>query len=65
MWMEEHTGQRINEMRTDQALATSADVVATACPFCLTMFEDGIKVREKADDVACLDIAEIVLKTME
>ncbi len=65
MWMEEHMGQRINEMRTDQALEKLPDTVATACPFCLTMFEDGIKVREKADDVSCLDIAEIVLKAME
>lgn len=65
MWMEEHTGQRINEMRTDQALEKSPDTVATACPFCLTMFEDGIKVREKEESVACQDIAEIVLKAME
>lgn len=42
MFMEENTGERINQLRTRQALATGADVIAVACPYCLTMFADGL-----------------------
>ena len=46
MWMEEDIGERINDMRTDQAIEIKADTIAVGCPFCLTMMEDGIKDRE-------------------
>jgi Fe-S oxidoreductase/nitrate reductase gamma subunit len=64
MWMEEDIGERINDMRTDQALAVKADTVAVACPFCLTMIADGIKDRQATEKMISLDIAEIVLKAM-
>jgi len=64
MWMEEDIGDRINNMRTDQAAATKAGTVAVACPFCLTMFSDGIKDRQLSEKMVSLDIAEIVLKAM-
>lgn len=60
MWLEEHEGQRINEMRTDEALATKADYIGTACPFCLTMINDGIASREAEEKVKAQDIAEIM-----
>lgn len=59
MWMEEDFGQRINVARADQALETKPDVVAVACPFCLTMIDDGLKHRE-AERVKVLDLVEIV-----
>ncbi len=59
MWMEETRGKRVNIERTDQALATEPDAVAVNCPFCLTMFDDGLKNRG-ADDVELLDLAEII-----
>jgi len=62
MWLEEHLGERINEMRTDQAIATKADIVSTACPFCLTMLGDGIKVREA--EIKALDLAEILVQAL-
>lgn len=65
MWMEEDIGERINNMRTDQAIATGADRVAVGCPFCLTMLADGIKDRKKEEGMAALDIAEIVWKSMD
>jgi Fe-S oxidoreductase/nitrate reductase gamma subunit len=65
MWMEEDIGERINNMRTDQAIATGARKVAVACPFCLTMFSDGIKDKGKEETMAALDIAEIVWKSMD
>lgn len=60
MWMEEKTGQRINENRAAEALATGAPTVATACPFCMTMMTDGVKGLGKGSDVAVRDVAEIV-----
>jgi len=64
MWMEEDQGERINDMRTDQAIAVKADTVAVACPFCLTMISDGIKDRQMTEKMVSLDVAEIVLKAM-
>ncbi len=64
MWMEEHQGKRMNEMRVDQALALEPNVIATACPYCLTMLEDGLKARNKDDSVKVFDIAELIEKSM-
>ncbi|NMA68586.1 MAG: hypothetical protein GX958_04115, partial [Desulfitobacterium sp.] len=43
-----------------QALATGASVVCTACPFCLTMFSDGIGAREAGETTKALDLAEVI-----
>ncbi|MEE9514891.1 MAG: (Fe-S)-binding protein, partial [Candidatus Brocadiales bacterium] len=59
MWMEQKTGRNINEMRTDQALETGADVIATACPYCLTMLTNGLKTRDR-EDVKVVDIVELL-----
>jgi Fe-S oxidoreductase/nitrate reductase gamma subunit len=63
MWMKEKTGQRINWLRTEQILAVKPNVVATNCPFCLTMIEDGI--RSKNTEVKVLDLSELVVATLE
>jgi Fe-S oxidoreductase/nitrate reductase gamma subunit len=62
MWMEEDIGDRINEMRTDEALETGAPYIASNCPYCLTMLEDGVKSKDKVEEVTVLDIAEIINK---
>jgi len=59
-WMEEREGVRISEMRTEQALKTNANILATACPYCLQMFEDAIKAKEAAETLKAMDIAELV-----
>jgi len=64
MWMEETEGKRVNVERTEEALATKADTVATACPFCMTMLNDGLKSKDVAD-VAVKDVAEILLEAIE
>ena len=62
MFLEETIGERINEERTKEALATNAEMIASACPFCMTMMQDGLKAFDKNEDVAVKDIAEIVLE---
>jgi Fe-S oxidoreductase len=63
MWLEEREGQRINELRTEQAIATGAQTVITACPFCLQMFDDGIKAKAAEEKLKVMDIAELVEKS--
>ncbi len=65
MFMEETEGTRINEERTKEALATNADTIASACPFCMTMLNDGVKTFEKTEEVQVKDIAEIVLENSQ
>jgi Fe-S oxidoreductase len=60
MWMEESTGTRINADRTRQALRQDPTVIATCCPYCLTMFEDGIKDEKTEGKVRVLDVSEIL-----
>jgi Fe-S oxidoreductase len=60
MWLEETIGKRINTERTEEALATGATTVCTSCPFCLTMMNDGVNEKGKADSVEVKDIAEII-----
>jgi len=66
LWLEEQKeGQRINEMRTEQAMAVKAGVIATACPYCLQMFEDGIKAKEAEEALKVMDVAELVSEAIE
>jgi Fe-S oxidoreductase len=59
MWMEEHLGTRINLNRVTEALSHNPDTLCVTCPYCMTMFDDGLK-DVKAEKVAVRDIAEIV-----
>jgi len=58
-WMEEHTGKKVNNERAEEALATEADEIAVACPFCFVMLDDGVKELGR-DDVPVRDIAMIL-----
>lgn len=65
MFKEEEKGtSRVNMERTVDALETGASVVASACPFCNTMMSDGVKTKEKENEVKVLDIAELVAISM-
>jgi Fe-S oxidoreductase len=68
MWMEEKIGTRINENRTDEALATGADVVTAACPYCIVMLTDGVATRvqqgKAAEDVRVADVSDLLLKSV-
>lgn len=66
MFKEEEKGTvRINVERSNEALATGANIIAAACPFCNTMLTDGVKSAEKENDVQVLDIAELVAASMQ
>ena len=64
MWLEERTGRRVNVERTEEALRLQPDVIGTACPFCLSMFEDGIRAKDAVDRIQAQDLAEIVVQAM-
>jgi Fe-S oxidoreductase len=63
MWMEEQNKDRVNVKRTRQLLATGADVVASACPFCMTMLTDGLKAESRDADVKNLDLVEVLAES--
>ncbi|WP_407689149.1 (Fe-S)-binding protein [Mycobacterium sp. HUMS_1102779] len=68
MWMEEHIGKRINHERVDEALATGAATIATACPFCRVMVTDGVNDRQEEagrEGVEVMDVAQILLGSLE
>jgi heterodisulfide reductase subunit D len=57
----EKGNKEINIERTEEALSTGAEVIAAACPFCMTMLSDGVKNKEKESQVRVLDLAELIL----
>jgi Fe-S oxidoreductase len=62
MWLEETIGQRINQNRVNEAAVTLGEkgIVATSCPFCLTMIKDGINETGRGESMEAKDIAELV-----
>lgn len=64
MWLEENTGSRINQLRIQDALDVQAKTVASACPFCMTMLEDGAKGKGVDETLARKDIAELVAEAL-
>lgn len=68
MWMEEHLGKRVNIERTDEALATNAEKIATGCPFCRVMISDGVTARQetgKGEGVEVVDVAMMLLDSVK
>ena len=63
MWMEENLGSRINLNRVDEAIATGADQIAVACPFCRVMVSDGVTARQSSVEV--LDVAQVLLENIK
>ena len=66
MWMEENTGKQVNVERSQELLATGATRIATACPFCYIMIDDGVKGEGVDEDqVKVADISMHVLEAIE
>jgi len=64
MWMEEEPDKRVNTRRVEDIIAAKVDVVATACPYCLSMFEDGLKAKEAEESVKAMDMSELVIEAL-
>lgn len=64
MFLEETEGKRVNIERTEEAINTGAGTIASACPFCMTMLTDGIKAKDKSEELKVKDVAEIVLESL-
>ena len=64
-WMEERIGKRISEERIEHVVDAKADIVASACPYCLQMFEDAIKAKEVEESLKALDIAELLAARLD
>ena len=62
---EENIGERMNIERVKMAVETGADVLLSNCPFCLTMFEDGVKGAEVEEQLRPRDIAELLVERIE
>ena len=61
MFKEPEKGDKdINELRTEDALETKPDIIATGCPYCMTMMSDGVKVKEKENEIKVMDVAELI-----
>jgi Fe-S oxidoreductase len=64
MWMEEEPGKRVNVNRAQEVITAGVDTVAVGCPYCKTMLTDGVKHFDKDEQIAVLDIAEVVAATL-
>jgi len=66
MWMEEHIGKQVNVERSQELLKTGASRIATACPFCYVMIDDGVKGEGvEEDEVKVADISMHLLEAIE
>ncbi len=63
--MTENRGTRINQKRIDQAVETGAGVVASACPFCLTMMEDAVSTKNLRGTIRTQDVVELIAASIE
>jgi Fe-S oxidoreductase len=61
MWFDEAPEERVSNLRAKEAVATGAQTLATACPFCLNMMSDGMAGTKGGENVKVLDIAELLL----
>lgn len=59
------SGPRVNQLRAEQASATGAEILATSCPFCLRMMEDGVSAIAGIDNMSVRDVAEILLEAIQ
>ena len=64
MFKEDEPGNKsVNVERIEEALTVKPDVIAANCPFCITMLTDGLKAKDRQDDIMVYDISELIVKT--
>jgi len=65
MWMEEDPDKRVSNRRVEEVLKAGVKCVATACPYCLTMLDDGIKAKGAEETVKAMDLSELLASSLE
>ena len=65
MWLEEPPDKRVNVVRIEEVIASKADTVATACPYCLIMFEDALKAKGAEETIKAKDLSELVIEAVD
>jgi Fe-S oxidoreductase/nitrate reductase gamma subunit len=65
MWMEEEPDKRVNERRIEEIIQSGVNLVTTACPYCLTMFEDGIKAKGAEESLQVKDLSELLAEVLD
>ena len=64
MWLEEEPEKRLSTRRVEEIIGAGVDVVATACPYCLTMLEDALKAKEIEESIKAMDLSELIAETL-
>ncbi|MGC8873970.1 MAG: heterodisulfide reductase-related iron-sulfur binding cluster, partial [Chloroflexia bacterium] len=64
MWMEEESDKRVNQVRLRDIETTGAAAIAVACPYCLSMLDDAVKVKGLEEQVGVYDIAEVLATSL-
>ncbi|HUN54200.1 MAG TPA: (Fe-S)-binding protein [Smithella sp.] len=64
LWMEKLKGERLSDLRIEEALSTGASILATSCPYCITMFEDSIRTLNADDKISVKDVTELALESL-
>ncbi len=64
LWMEKMKGERLSDLRIEEALATGASILATACPYCITMFEDSVRTLNVDEQIKVKDVTELLLESL-
>ena len=62
--METQKGERFSELRIEQAMGVGAEVLVTACPYCITMFEDSRITLDVTEKIEVKDITEIIAEVI-
>ncbi len=64
LWMEKLKGERLSDLRIEEAMATGATVLATSCPYCITMFEDSTRTLNVDEQIKIKDVTELFLESL-
>ena len=64
LWMERAKGERLSDLRIEEALGTGATVLATSCPYCIAMLEDSVRTLNADDRIKVKDVTELVRESL-
>jgi Fe-S oxidoreductase len=65
LWTERKKGERLSDRRVEEAIETGATILATACPYCISMLEDSVKTLGAEEKIAVKDVTELVFESLE